>query len=262
MNVQASVLLRGDSASGIGRERMRLLEAVARHGSITAGAKAVGLTYKAAWDALDAMANLLGVPLLETRTGGSTGGGASLTPAGTRIVEAFHRLEAELTRVLRELQPELADTGIRPNHLMSGFLMRTSARNALRGTIKNVRADALTAEVAIGINDQTTIYAIVTNESVGELGLVPGREAIVLIKAPFVIIASGDKPPATSLRNCIQGTVQRCERSNVSAEVVLDIGGKTLAATITAHSAEALGLKKGRRAWALFEASHVIIAID
>jgi molybdate transport system regulatory protein len=263
VNVHASILLRGDSASAIGRERMRLLEAVARHGSITAGAKAVGLTYKAAWDALDAMANLFGVPLLETRTGGPAGGGACLTPAGARVVEAFHRLEAELTRVLRELKPELAGTGIGPNQLMSGFLMRTSARNALRGTIKNVHADALTAEVAIRISEETTIYAIVTNESVGELGLVPGRDAIVLIKAPFVIIAPGEKPPATSIRNCVQGTVQRCERSDVSAEVVLDIGGgKTLAATITAHSAKALGLKKGRRAWALFEASHVIIAID
>ena len=247
----------------MGPERVRLLEAVARHGSITAGARAVGLTYKAAWDALDAMANLFGLPLLETRTGGRAGGGASLTPAGTRVVEAFHRLEAELTRVMHKLEPELAGTGIRPTQLVSGFLMRTSARNALRGTIKKIVTDALTAEVAVGISEDTTIYAIVTHESVRELGLVPGRDAIVLIKAPFVIIAPGEEPPLVSVRNCVPGTVQRCEKSEVTAEVVLDIGGgKTLAATISAHSAKTLGLKKGRRAYALFEASHVIIAID
>lgn len=66
-----------------------------------------------------------------------------------------------------------------------------------------------------------------------------------------------------SVRNCVPGTVLRCETSPVSAEVVLDIGGgKTLAATITAYSADALGLAPGKPAYALFDAAHVIIAID
>ena len=263
MTVEALITLRSDTAPAIGRERIRLLEAVARLGSITAGAKAVGLSYKAAWDALDAMANLLGQQLLETRAGGHAGGGATLTPAGSRVIEAFHRLEAELTRVLRGFEPELAGIGIRPTQLVSGFLMRTSARNALRGTIKEIVTDKLTAEVALEVSDSSTIYAIVTAESMRELGLVPGRVAIALIKAPFVIIAPGERRPITSVRNCVPGTVLRCEKSAVSAEVVLDIGGgKTLAATITAHGAEALGLRKGQRAYALVEASHVIIAID
>src|SRR5690606_14185753 len=150
----------------VGRERIRLLEAVARSGSITAGAKAIGLSYKAAWDALDAMANLFGQPLLETRSGGRAGGGAMLTATGIRVVEAFHRLEAELARVLARLEPELAGTGIRPLHLVSGFLMRTSARNALRGTITGIVSDVLTAEVAVSVSDETTIHALVTTESV------------------------------------------------------------------------------------------------
>jgi molybdate transport system regulatory protein len=90
------------------------------------------------------------------------------------VIEAFHRLEAELTRVLRGFEPELAGIGIRPTQLVSGFLMRTSARNALRGTIKEIVTDKLTAEVALEVSDRTTIYAIVTAESVRELGLVPG----------------------------------------------------------------------------------------
>src|SRR5690606_21775826 len=130
--------------------------------------------------------------------------------------------------------------------------MRTSARNALRGTITGIASDALTAEVAVSVSEETTIHALVTNESIRELGLVPGREAIVLIKAPFVIIAPGGQRPVVSARNCVPGTVLRCETSLVSAEVVLDIGGsKTLAATITAHSAKALGLAVGAPAYAL-----------
>lgn len=263
MVIEASVMLKGAETPGIGRERIRLLEAVARQGSITAGARAVGVSYKAAWDALDAMANLFGQPLLQTRAGGRAGGGARLTAAGIRVVEAYHRLEAELTQVLGRLEPELAGTGIRPRQLVSGFLMRTSARNALRGTITDIVADALTADIAVAVGGETVIHALVTTESVRDLGLVPGREAVLLIKAPFVVIATGEVPPRVSTRNCLGGTVIRCEASPVSAEIVLDIGGgKTLAATITAASARELGLSPGQAAYALFDAAHVLVATD
>jgi len=168
-----------------------------------------------------------------------------------------------MARMARALEPELAGTGISPFNLVSGFLMRTSARNALRGTITGIEQDAITAEVAVAVAPGTTIHALVTNASVRELGLVVGREAIVLVKAPFVIIAPGTEPPRVSVRNRIGGVVERCEMSTVSAEVVLDIGGgKTLSAAITAHSAKALDLSPGKPALALFEAAHVIIAID
>ncbi len=75
MTIEALVTLKAESLSPVGRERIRLLEAVAREGSISAGARAVGLTYKAAWDALDAMANLFGQPLLETRAAARQGAG-------------------------------------------------------------------------------------------------------------------------------------------------------------------------------------------
>jgi molybdate transport system regulatory protein len=263
MAIEALVTLKSAGASAVGRERIRLLEAVAREGSITAGAKAVGITYKAAWDALDAMANLFGKPLLETRAGGKAGGGAELTPTGLSVIEAFHKMEAEMARLVRAIQPKLAGTGISPFNLVSGFMMKTSARNALRGTITSIVSDSLTAEVGVEVAEGTTVHALITNESVRSLGLCVGGEAIVLIKAPFVVIAPGKEAPKVSVRNCISGKIRSCEISAVNAEVVLDIGGgKTLAATVTAHSAKSLKLAKGKAAYALFDAAHVIIAID
>ena len=55
MAIEALVTLKSDATAAIGRDRIRLLEAVAREGSISAGARAIGITYKAAWDGLDAM---------------------------------------------------------------------------------------------------------------------------------------------------------------------------------------------------------------
>ncbi len=263
MSLEATIALRTQASSQVGRERIHLLQAVAREGSISAGARAVGMSYKAAWDALDAMANLFGQPLLQTRAGGNAGGGAQLTQAGVKLIEAFQRMEAEMARVLRLIEPELSGTGLTPLNLMSGFLMKTSARNALRGTIARINKDVLSAEVAVQVSGETTIYASVTMESVKELGLVEGREAVVLIKAPFVMIARDEPGLRVSARNAIAGTVLRCEQSPLQAEVVVEIGdGKTLAASITAASAQAMEIEPGLCVRALFDSSHVILAVD
>ena len=261
--IEATVSLRSDTSPSIGRERIRLLQSVAREGSITAGAKAVGLTYKAAWDALDAMANLFGKPLLATKSGGATGGGSVLTPTGLKVIEAYAHMEAEMARVLRKLEPDLAGSGVSPLNLMSGFLMRTSARNALRGVVTKIQSDKLNAEVAVRVSEDTEIHASITTESIRELGLCVGREAVVLIKAPFVMVALDDGSVKTSARNAVAGKVLRCETSAINAEVVIDIGGgKTLASNISAHSAKALKIRTGTKVRALFDSAHVIVAID
>ncbi|WP_347264560.1 TOBE domain-containing protein [Nitrobacter sp.] len=141
--------------------------------------------------------------------------------------------------------------------------MKTSARNAIRGSIVNIVSDMLSAEIEVSVSPQTTIYSLVTHTSMEELGLYSGRSVTLLIKAPFVAIATGKAAPKTSARNCISGIISRCETSAVSAEVVLDIGAaKTLASSITAQSAKSLRLSPGKPAFAIFDAAHVIIAIN
>jgi molybdate transport system regulatory protein len=65
----------------LGDTRIRLLEAIDRYGSISQAAKAVPLSYKAAWDAVDAMNNLAEAPLVERSVGGKHGAPASPTTA-------------------------------------------------------------------------------------------------------------------------------------------------------------------------------------
>ena len=69
MQVHAAVSFE-DKHSIAGRDRIRLLEAVGREGSISAAARAIGLSYKAAWDAIDGLNTLFGRPLVEARSGG------------------------------------------------------------------------------------------------------------------------------------------------------------------------------------------------
>ena len=65
--------------SFLGDTRIRLLEAIDLHGSISQAAKAVPISYKAAWDAVDAMNNLADQPLVVRPAGGTDGGAARLT---------------------------------------------------------------------------------------------------------------------------------------------------------------------------------------
>lgn len=256
----ALLLTRG--AGNVGAERIALLEAVGAKGSIAAAAKARGLSYKGAWDAVQALNNLFDRPLVETKTGGASGGLAALTPRGRAVVAAFRAVEVELARVAETLQRRL-DQPEALGAMLWGLGMRTSARNALSGVVAAVKDGAVNAEVALKVSEAVTITAIITRESAAALGLAPGQAAIALIKSSFVILARGEGAFRTSARNQIAGRVARREDGAVSSEISLAIDeGKTLTATITRESAAALDLKVGDPALALIKASHVIIAVE
>ena len=84
---------RGDDIA-LGPGKIALLEAIARTGSITAAAKALGMSYRRAWLLVDTMNRSFRTPLVEAGAGGSHGGGAALTPLGQEVVERYRRIEA------------------------------------------------------------------------------------------------------------------------------------------------------------------------
>lgn len=82
--------------------RADLLRAVARDGSISAAAEAMGIPYRTAWQKLHEMETRLGQKLVETQTGGPHGGGAKLTPAAERYLEQFDRFANDLERFVSD----------------------------------------------------------------------------------------------------------------------------------------------------------------
>ena len=67
--------------------------------------------------------------------------------------------------------------------------MKISARNMLKGKVKQVNAGAVNAEVILELPGGANITAIITKESAANLGLKTGKEAYAVIKASSVIIA-------------------------------------------------------------------------
>lgn len=244
--------------------RVALLEAVAELGSITAAAKRLDLSYKGAWDAVQALNNLFEGPLIEAAPGGKGGGAARLTPRGRAVIDAFRRVQAEMDAALAKLDGVFGDGGdgaLTPD-LFWSLGMKTSARNALRGTITDITPGAVSAEVTLGLGDGVTVTAMLTRRSIEDLGLVVGKPAIALIKASFVVLAKGENL-RTSARNQLAGRVTAREDGAVNSEIALDLGGgKTLTATVTLESARNLELAPGDAVTALVKAPHVILAVE
>ena len=67
-------------------KRLALLEQIAEQGSITRAAKAAGLSYKAAWDAIDTMNQRANQPVVERSIGGKGGGATKITDFGQRLI--------------------------------------------------------------------------------------------------------------------------------------------------------------------------------
>jgi molybdate transport system regulatory protein len=251
-----STLMLGRGPTGkVGADRIALVETIAQEGSITKAAKRLGVSYRAAWDAVQALNNLFDEPLITASPGGASGGVAGVTPRGLKLAAAYRRMEARLAEAWAEVDADGAD--------LWSLGMKTSARNALRGTVEAITGGAVNSEVVLTIAPGVTVTSIITKSSVEDLHLKVGSPAIALIKSSFIILAVGSEPLKTSARNQLFGKVTSREDGAVNSEIIIDLAaGKTLAATLTKESAEILDLKPGDPVIALIKAPHVILAVE
>ena len=190
----------------LGDTRIRLLEAISRYGSISQAAKAVPLSYKAAWDAVDAMNNLAEAPLVERAVGGKHGGGTQLTEYGRRVIAMYRAVEQEYQQAIDRLAVRLGDggeTNVRQfQTLLRRMSMRTSARNQFVGTVSGLREGEVSFEVRIRVDDANEVVAVITRASAENLELGIGSEVHAFVKAPSVLIIT-DPQARTTARNQI-----------------------------------------------------------
>ena len=92
------VLCHGETALGPGR--IDLLEWIAQTGSLRAAAKEMGMSYMRAWTLIKSLNSWFCGPLVEVARGGSTGGGAKLTPLGREVVLLYRRIERDSKKVV------------------------------------------------------------------------------------------------------------------------------------------------------------------
>ena len=90
-------LMQGDEIA-LGPGKADLLKAIREHGSISAAARRMGMSYRRAWLLVDTMNRCFREPLVLSAAGGSQGGGASLTPHGEEVLAYYEAMLAEVSR--------------------------------------------------------------------------------------------------------------------------------------------------------------------
>ena len=246
----------------LGGHQIGLLEKIDQLGSITKAAKAVGISYKTAWDALNTINNLAEKPLVDRLTGGKGGGGTSLTAEGKKVIAQFNIVQEELRKVLDNLGSRIGDTDSLFQFLRR-ISMKVSARNTFAGSVSGITKGAVNAEVTLTLKGGVPLVAVVTNGAIDNLGLKVGAEAFAIIKASSVIIGTDLHDAKVSARNVFCGTIANIIEGPVNTEVDVEIGGgNTISAVITHGSSERLALKQGGHACTLFKASSVILGVS
>src|SRR5215813_414004 len=86
----------------IGPGKIALLEAIRSTGSISEGAKQIGMSYRRAWILVDQVNGALKKPAVTAAIGGSRGGGAKLTPVGEKIISIYRSIEAVARRSAKD----------------------------------------------------------------------------------------------------------------------------------------------------------------
>jgi molybdate transport system regulatory protein len=102
-----------DGGGRIGPGKIALLEKIGETGSISAAARAMGMSYKRGWDLVDQTSRLVGGPVAQTRAGGAKGGGAELTDVGRDLVRRYRAIEQAAAAAVRGQMAEFeAGTGL------------------------------------------------------------------------------------------------------------------------------------------------------
>jgi len=263
ISLKSHLKLNSDLGNFLCDTRIRLLEAIAASGSIVQAAKMLPLSYKAAWDAVQAMNNLAEQPLVIRVAGGKRGGGTQLTDYGTRLVNLYRALESEYQKVLNRLMDSMqgneANDFVQFQQLIQHMGIKSSARNQFLGRIVGLRESPVDYEVCIELSPGVEIISVITRASAEYLNLAIGRQVVALIKASSVLILI-DPAIKTTASNAFWGEVVNVQAGPVNSEVILALpGSKTICAVVTNESVSKLAITSGSKACALFMASSVIL---
>lgn len=255
MHINGRFWLTKESQNFLGAGRIHLLEWVDKTGSINAAAKAMKMSYKAAWERINRMNLLADFPLIERTTGGRGGGGTKLTPYAHELIATFYRLD----ELHRQFIDRFSQAGNDPQHLariLSRTFLTTSARNQLPTKLITIEYNGLHATLTLALSALDHLRSTITAKSVENMGLEIGCNAYAIIKSSDICIVTS--PTQSEKNNLLAGTIIALEELEDQFEVTLQLKGGTSLITLTDT---ALSLQIGMRAYALISPLHIIIGL-
>ena len=248
-------------------KRVEVLRGIEQLGSISESARANGVSYKAAWQAIETLNNLAGVALLQKSVGGAGGGGAKLTSAGRALLYAADHLANARKTALAELRAR-GQVGHASMSNIAGIGLRTSMRNQLPCFIRQIDYASGAPRIWLELADGQRLSSRVTRESLELLGLKIDMPVLALCKATAVTIAPTivtmgevnvvNSANAANVINLIKGHISKRLGLKQDGQVSLTLGQGLQLAGFTDRSAR---LKLKQPAMAAIAESAIVIGL-
>ncbi len=254
-------------SSALGSEsadkRIEILRLVGQCGSISQAARDAKVSYKAAWQAIGTLTNLAGVVLVERAVGGSGGGGASLTPAGQKLLSIAGLLNDSRQQLFASFS---ANELLLPRALpvLSGINLRTSMRNQLPCQVEKIEVQGQVVRVHLSLAGGAALVSRITKASAELLGLKKKLEVLALCKATAVSVAlrqatqTGSAAVQETGRQTLAGNAVRISRGKLSDEISLQLADGL---QLVGFAAAGVHVKTGEPVAASIDESAVVIAL-
>ncbi|MEZ0322986.1 MAG: molybdenum-dependent transcriptional regulator [Hydrogenothermaceae bacterium] len=250
------IYLNVDDKGYLGKGRVELLKLIDKYGSILKAAKELGMSYKAAWDMVDAINNLSPKPVVVSLKSGGRGGKTFLTDYGKKLVENYEKIEY----FMREFSKHISENIDNVDEFLNNFRrmnMALSARNKILGKVVSVKIGTVSIEVEVEAGGNRFI-ALITENAVRELELKPGDEVYIIFKASNVLLST-ENGMKLSARNKIKGEVIEVIEGAVNAEVKIKAGDNVITAIVTREAVKELGIDVNSEVTAIIKATDIII---
>lgn len=241
-------------------KRIELLHAIEEHGSISQAAKAVPMSYKSAWEAVDTMNSLSPEPIVTRETGGKDGGGTTITAYGKQLLENYAVLKEEHTRFLARLS-ELTDIESGLFKTIERLAMQISARNQIQAKVVSVECGNVNAKIHLRLKSGQVLISVITKEAVENLHIEEGQTVIAIFKSNTVFLSSmRDEKSEKDENNRLEGIVTKIESDLENAKVLVDIGNHdTIVSVMPIDVLEEMELHEGNSVIAMIKANDIML---
>ena len=202
-------------------KRIELLHAIEEHGSISKAAKAIPMSYKSAWEAVDVMNTLSPEPIVHRETGGKDGGGTTITAYGETLLENYALLKEEHTRFLARLS-ELTDIQSGAFKTIGRLALQISARNQIQTEVISVESENVNAKIHLKLKSGQVLVSVITKEAVENLHIEEKQTVTTIFKSSTVLLSVVKDEQSED--NRLDGVVTQIDTDAQNAKVLVDIG--------------------------------------
>ena len=238
-------------------KRIVLLHAIQEYGSISKAAKAVPMSYKSAWEAVDMMNSLSPDPIVCREAGGKDGGGTTITSYGKRLLDNYALLKDEHTRFIERLS-ELTDVENGTFNTIGRLAMHISARNQIQAEVLNIESHDLNAKVVLKFKSGQVISSIITQEAVEDMHIEVGQTVTAIFKSSNVVLS--DVSTIEGDYNNVEGRVVKLEKDKEHTKVTVDIGNHDkIVSVISSAKMNILKLDEGTHVYVQIKYNDVML---